>query len=83
MKDSIPYAQDATRKTYFRKILKYIRLIDILYGYTKVELIKNSLKLLGKRFARSYECYLNKWNDIPILIVMILTIEIIFHILQQ
>ena len=75
LKDSIPYAQDATRKTYFRKILKYIRLIDILYGYTKVELIKNSLKSLGKRFARSYECYLNKWNDIPILIVMLVTLE--------
>ena len=54
---------------------KYIRLIDFLYGYSKVELIKNSLKLLGKRFARLYECYQNKWNDMPILIVMIVSIE--------
>ena len=75
LKDSVPYAQDATRKKYFKKILKYIRLIDFLFGYSKVELIKNSLKLLGKRFARLYECYQNKWNDMPILIVMIVTIE--------
>jgi hypothetical protein len=46
IKDAIPYAQDATRKRYFKKILKYIRLIDFLFGYTKIDLIKNSLKLL-------------------------------------
>ena len=46
LKDSVPYAQDATRKRYFKKILKYIRLIDFLFGYTKIDLIKNSLKLL-------------------------------------
>ena len=74
LKDSVPYAQDATRKRYFKKLLKYIRLIDILFGYCKIDLIKNSLQLLGKRFARAYECYLNQWNDIPILIIMIVTL---------
>ena len=74
LKDSIPYAQDATRKKYFKKILKYIRLVDFLFSYAKVDLIKNSLKLLGKRFARSYECYLNNWNDIPFIIIMIITL---------
>ena len=75
LKDAVPYAQDATRKRYFRKILKYIRLIDFLFGYAKVELIKNSLRVLGKRLSRSYECYKNQWNDVPILIIMIVTIE--------
>ena len=74
LKDSIPYAQDATRKTHFKKLLRYIRLIDFLYGDTKVELIKNSLKYLGKRFSRLYECYQNNWNDTPILIVMIVAL---------
>ena len=74
LKDSIPYAQDATRKRYFKKLLKYIRLIDFLFGYCKVDLIKFSLQLLGKRFARAYECYQNQWNDIPILIVTIVTL---------
>ena len=46
LKDSVPYSQDATRKRYFKKILKYIRLIDFLFGYTKIDLIKNSLNLL-------------------------------------
>ena len=32
------------------------------------------MKLLGKRFARSYECYLNKWNDIPFIIIIIITL---------
>ena len=75
LKDAVPFAQDATRKRYFRKILKYIRLIDFLFGYAKVDLIKNSLRVLGKRLARSYECYKNQWNDIPILIIMVVTLE--------
>ena len=75
LKDAVPFAQDATRKRYFRKILKYIRLIDFLYGYAKVDLIKNSLRVFGKRLARSYECYKNQWNDMPILIVMVVTLE--------
>jgi hypothetical protein len=75
LKDAVPFAQDATRKRYFRKILKYIRLIDFLYGYAKADLIKNSLRVFGKRLARSYECYKNQCTDMPILIVMVVTLE--------
>jgi len=74
LKDSIPFAQDATRKRYFKKILKYIRLVDFLFSYAKVDLIKNSLKILGKRFARSYDSYLKNWNDMPIITIMIITL---------
>ena len=47
LKDSVPYSQDATRKRYFKKILKYIRLIDFLFGYTKIDLIKNSREIMN------------------------------------
>ena len=31
IKDAIPYAQDATRKTHYKKLLRYIRVIDYLF----------------------------------------------------
>ena len=72
LKDAIPYAQDATRKRHFKKLLRYIRLVDFLFNYAKSDLILNSLKNLGKKFERLYEAYTNKWNDIPLLITMVL-----------
>lgn len=28
IKDAIPYAQDATRKTHYKKLLRYLRVVD-------------------------------------------------------
>ncbi len=41
LKDAIPYAQDATRKRHFKKLLKFIRLIDFLFNDTKFKLVIN------------------------------------------
>ena len=74
MKEAIPYAQDATRKKHFKKLLKFIRLIDFLFNYSKFDLIIKSLNLLDKKFARLYEAYEKKYNDNPILIATIVTL---------
>ena len=74
LKDAIPYAQDATRKKHFKKLLKFIRLIDFLYNYSKFDLIIKSLSLLEKRFSRLYEAYENKYADNPLIITTIVTL---------
>ena len=72
IKDSIPYAQDATRKTHYKKLLRYIRVMDYIFNETKFELINFSLEMLDKKFKRLYECYINKWVDPPMLVTKIL-----------
>ena len=72
IKDAIPYAQDATRKTHYKKLLKYIRVMDYIFNEAKYEVINFSLDQLAKRFKRLYDCYVNKWLDSPILITKIL-----------
>ena len=58
LKDSVPYSQDATRKRYFKKILKYIRLIDFLFeNWLNKKLIEIIMK---KVYSRNYESYLNQ-----------------------
>ena len=74
LKDAIPYAQDATRKKHFKKLLRFIRLIDFLFNYSKFDLIMNSLSLLDKKFSRLYEAYEKKYVDTPILITTIVTL---------
>ena len=74
LKDAIPYAQDATRKKHFKKLLKFIRLIDFLYNYSKFDLVINSLTLLDKRFSRLYEAYEKKYADNPLIITTIVTL---------
>jgi energy-coupling factor transporter ATP-binding protein EcfA2 len=69
LKDSMPYAQDATRRTHYKKLLKYIRVMDFLFNEAKYSLIKNSLKNLAEKFSRLYDCYLNDLSDSPLLIV--------------
>ena len=72
IKDAIPYAQDATRKTHYKKLLRYIRVIDYLFNESKYQLIDLSLGLLDKKFKRLYDCYINKWIDPPLIITKIL-----------
>ena len=72
IKNAIPYAQDATRKTHYKKLLRYIRVMDYIFNEAKFETIEYSLELLDKKFKRLYECYLNKWIDPPIIITKIL-----------
>ena len=74
LKDAIPYAQDATRKKHFKKILKFIRLIDFLFNYSKFDLVINSLQLLDKKFSRLYEAYQKKYVDSPLIITTIVTL---------
>ena len=74
LKDAIPYAQDATRKKHFKKLLRYIRLVDFLFNYAKTDLIMNSLKNIDKKLERLYQAYENNWNDIPIIITMVITL---------
>ena len=75
IKNSIPYAQEATRKSHFKKLLRYIRVMDFIFNEAKFETIQYSLDLLDKRFKRLYECYLNNWFDPPIMTTKILCIE--------
>ena len=75
LKDAIPYAQDATRKRHFKKLLKFIRLIDFLFNDTKFKLIINSLKILDKRFKRLYDSYVNNWVDSPMITTMVININ--------
>ena len=72
IKDSIPYAQDATRKTHYKKLLRYIRVMDYVFNETKFDTINYSLEQLDKKFKRLYECYVNKWVDPPMLVTKIL-----------
>ena len=72
IKDAIPYAQDATRKTHYKKLLKYIRTMDYIFNEAKFETIDNSLEVLEKRFSRLYTCYANHWVDSPIITTKIL-----------
>ena len=72
IKDSIPYAQDATRKTHYKKLLRYIRAVDYIFNETKFDTINFSLELLDKKFKRLYDCYINKWVDPPMLVTKIL-----------
>ena len=75
LKDAIPYAQDATRKRHFKKLLKFIRLIDFLFNETKFKLIINSLKILDKRFKRLYDSYINKWVDSPLITATVVNLK--------
>ena len=72
IKNAIPYAQDATRKTHYKKLLRYIRVMDYIFNESKFETIQFSLELLVKKFKRLYECYLNHWVDPPMIITKIL-----------
>ena len=72
IKDAIPYAQDATRKTHYKKLLRYIRVMDYIFNEAKFDTINNSLDILEKRFKRLYTCYINKWVDSPIITTKIL-----------
>lgn len=47
LKDAMPYAQDATRRTHYKKLLRYIRVIDFLFNNAKYDLIKNSMNLVS------------------------------------
>ena len=75
LKDAIPYAQDATRKRHFKKLLKFIRLIDFLFNDTKFELIMNSLRILDKRFKRLYDSYENDWVDNPLITTIVVNLN--------
>ena len=80
IKNAIPYAQDATRKTHYKKLLRYIRVMDYIFNEAKFEAIEYSLELLDKKFKRLYECFVNKWIDPPIIITKILCMgEKIFY----
>ena len=80
IKNAIPYAQDATRKTHYKKLLRYIRVMDYIFNEAKFEAIEYSLELLDKKFKRLYECFLNNWIDPPIIITKILCMgEKIFY----
>ena len=72
IKDAIPYAQDATRKTHYKKLLRYIRVIDYLFNEAKYQVISISLQLLDNKFKRLYECFLHNWIDPPLIITKIL-----------
>ena len=80
IKNAIPYAQDATRKSHYKKLLRYIRAMDYIFNETKFQTIQFSLELLDRKFTRLYECYLNNWVDPPIVITKILCMgEKIFY----
>ena len=72
IKNAIPYAQDATRKTHYKKLLRYIRVMDYIFNEAKYASIQFSLELLVKKFKRLYDCYVNHWVDPPIIITKIL-----------
>ena len=74
LKDSIPYAQDATRKQHYKKLLKFIRLVDFLFNESKFNSIINSLQNLDSKFTRLYDAYIYKNSDIPMFIMSIISI---------
>ena len=79
LKDAIPYAQDATRKTHYKKLLRYIRVIDYLFNESKVKLIEYSSDKLDQRLQHLYDCYVNKYNDCPLVVTKILCMETKIH----
>jgi dynein heavy chain len=67
LKDNMPYAQDASRRTHYKKLLRFIRVADFIFNEAKFEMINNSLDRLSQRFTRLYTCVKENWIDIPIL----------------
>lgn len=72
----VPYAQDATRKVHYKKMLRFIRGVDYLFNDAKFKLIRNSLKKLNMKFESLYEAYENNYGDCPILIVTLFTMQV-------
>jgi len=68
LKYSMPYAQDATRRTHYKKLLRFIRAIDFLYNEAKYNLIFESLQNLALKFERIYDNYLSNNIDVPLLV---------------
>ena len=46
-------------KSHYKKLLRYISVMDYVFNEAKFETIQYSLELLDKKFRRLYECYLN------------------------
>ena len=70
------YAQDATRKKHYKKLLKYIRVIDYVFNEAKFNLIKLSLEQLKNKFTLFYQNYINNENNnIPILKITLFTLS--------
>ena len=67
LKDNMPYAQDATRRTHYKKLLRFIRLIDFLFNEAKYNVIINSLSKLNEKFQRIFYNYTNNLPDFPIM----------------
>lgn len=48
-KKDMPYTQEATIKTHFRRLRKYTRLVDYLYLTSKLNMVNNSTKSFCKQ----------------------------------
>ena len=80
LKDAMPYAQDATRRTHYKKLLRYIRVVDFLFNEAKYKMISFSLSSLSTKFSKLFNS-IGRWQEIPMLIANIHPIrdEILFN----
>ena len=68
LKDAMPYAQIATRRTHYKKLLKYIRSIDFIFNETKFNMIMQSFTYFYRLIEKKYNLYIEGYNIIPIFV---------------
>ena len=74
IKNETNFAQIATKRNFYCKILKIIRLIDHFFNEAKKKAVCKSLTMLNKKIEKYYDFYQNKFNIYPLLKISILSI---------
>ena len=74
IKNETNFAQIATKRNFYCKLLKIIRLIDHFFNEAKKKAVCKSLAILNKKIEKYYDFYQNKFNIYPLLKLSILSI---------
>ena len=74
IKNETVYAQISTKRNFYCKILKIIRIIDHFFNESKKKAVYRSLSLLYKKMQKFYEFYKNNLNIFPLLKISIINL---------
>ena len=74
IKNETNFAQIATKRSFYCKILKIIRLIDHFFNEAKMKAVCKSLAILNRKIEKYYDFYQNKFTIYPLLKISILSI---------
>ena len=74
IKNETNFAKIATKRDFYCKILKIIRLVDHFFNVAKMKTVSKSLTILNKKIAKFYDFYMNNLKFYPLLKLSILAI---------